>query len=732
MHPIARDAISSLTPILDLTRRFYAEDGPLAAAGLDVRPAQVEMSMQFAALLDGPRGTLGVVEAPCGTGKGMAYLVPGLLLALRRTAQWWARPVWEEGAEDQPSNVRPATPRSGDCPQKLLVTTAGIALQAQFVSKDIPALGRLLGVPIRATLLKSKSNYLCRAKLEELDGTEDPEVLRLMAWDGDGDRESVTWDVSEVWPKVSATGDECTGKSCPHYHGAETAPLCHWRAAVQDWPEAHIIVTNHHYAILARGLPIFAAAVDEAHEMEGAIRTALERRLHPSAWMALAKRAAWVLRAPVEDKIRPLAEYVENVLADHLAAVLDGEDAPVALRPGWPIGAVRGLLRCHEVWTRLRRRLETKAAGEGCEFVEGRCVAGRGVHEDVKTMKRIAGVVNRATELGRQLAALALARAHPSWDSAGVPWVIWAQRDPESRRPVVAFVPVDVAPALSAFASLSGRMLLTSATLPAFDSLRLTLGIGVRSEPNEAEPWPAEWSEYEPDDTGEDDGEIEGLTVPASRDLLPLPVFERRLPSPFPLSQMGRMVVPRGPLPKETAWKAWAAERVVEAVQVAGGGTLVLASSAGQMRAYAVALRAVGAWSVRCQGETGRGELRAWFRDDIDGVLVATRSFFQGLDVPGNACRCVVIDRIPFAAPDDPVEKAVGALLARRAGGGSPWRLRSVPQAAMVLEQGVGRLIRCKTDRGTVVLLDRRILLPGPEWAQIRAALPPFPIVESL
>lgn len=116
------------------------------------------------------------------------------------------------------------------------------------------------------------------------------------------------------------------------------------------------------------------------------------------------------------------------------------------------------------------------------------------------------------------------------------------------------------------------------------------------------------------------------------------------------------------------------------------------------------------------------------FAADTDSVLVATRSMFQGLDVPGDSLRLVVIDRIPFGSPGDPVEDAVGRLLVERNRGGTAWRLRTLPVAAMVLVQGLGRLVRAQTDRGAAVLLDSRILEARADWASLRRALPPFPI----
>ena len=150
------------------------------------------------------------------------------------------------------------------------------------------------------------------------------------------------------------------------------------------------------------------------------------------------------------------------------------------------------------------------------------------------------------------------------------------------------------------------------------------------------------------------------------------------------------------------------------------------------------ALREERRWNVYKQGEAGRQQVVESFKADTDSVLVGTRSFFQGLDVQGESCRLVVIDKVPFASPDDPLEQAVGDLLVQRAkatgaGGRDPnaYLLRTVPEAAMVLVQGVGRLIRSREDRGVVVLLDGRVLQPGKGWETILQALPPFPLSDD-
>jgi ATP-dependent DNA helicase DinG len=197
------------------------------------------------------------------------------------------------------------------------------------------------------------------------------------------------------------------------------------------------------------------------------------------------------------------------------------------------------------------------------------------------------------------------------------------------------------------------------------------------------------------------------------------------LPSPWPLERMAVCVVPKGPDPKDSLWKPWAEEQVVEFVERCGGGVLVLASSWVRAEAYAIALRRRVSWPVLFQGEAGRAELVEKFRSIEDSILVGTASFRQGIDVQGRACRGVVIDRLPFPQANDPLEQAIGETLK------DPFRERSVPIAAQALRQAVGRLLRSESDRGAVAILDSR-LMEAPWARRLRDAVAPIPLSASM
>jgi len=642
------------------------------------------MSTDIAVAYDRTRGTNAkdwtVHEAPTGTGKGLAYLVPGILIALRE------HKLWADTPEDK---------RQTRHPPQTVVSTANIALQEQLISKDIPAIAEMLGADVRAVLMKGRNNYLCRSAVavSDADTLMDPaftEMMRLLE-DGtwDGDKESLRTDPGRLWSKVSKTSDQCSGRSCPHYAmGAENH--CLWRQAVRGSDRAHVVVVNHHMLALKR-LNACLVAVDEMHEMEAAIRSAASQKLTNGAGASLATRAAKVMGDEAYDLIR-----------DPVLLIMEGLEAQFKRKnprqTKWPDsvlvqdGGERVLKAAQRVMS-AAESLHRIAVSQGC-FDKGKGnLIGPSGNEDVG---KLAVLANSVFRLAERCFAFATGEIPHTWP--GDPWAIYIEGNwsRDGRLWITGLAaPADVSWSIAAQQQRYPVAAFTSATVPDFESLRLTYGMGESA-------LTSAWS------------------------------VEKRLDSPYDLANVGVTIIPKGPEPKDRNWKAWAARQVVQAVDMAGGGALVLSSSVAQMRAYGQALRESTNLEIKVQGEEGRSQLRAWFGESHDGVLVATRSFFQGLDIQGNACRLVIIDRIPFARPNDPVEGAVQRLLVERAGGGSGYMLRSIPDAAMALAQGAGRLIRSHGDRGAVMILDTRILKGGAGWKKLREALPEFPVSQSV
>ena len=766
MHPIAQRAINGES-IVKLVEEFYGPRGPLAEAGWEMRESQREMSLRFAAQIDDATtededddsGSIGLIEAPTGTGKGGAYLVPGFLAALRAEAIY-----------------RGSEPNAKNHPAKLIISTANIALQSQLVRKDIPAMGRMLGVEPRTTLMKSRQNYVCREELVQAAGSmygrQDPTIQDVYRWTQrpgcDGDRESYPGDTSEVWHKVSRGSEDCGRQSCPHFDMEGGMAPCFWRAATHDWPRSHIIVGNHHWVALSKGIKVLAYAVDEAHELENALRSVQGRTLATSNFVTAAKRGAKLLDADgdaVERAITDIAQFlferIERYIGDRIGDVSETDPkyrSPIPLKDGWADGDLLARLgKAFAILRQFRDKVVDMALAMNFNSLFDGEVQTRTNEktEEAKESRKGAMAANRVIELCKAMGATCLGRPHPDWPSIQSPWAIWAHREQDAKkqwRVVVDLVPADVAPSFAGVYAKYKTLLLASATLPEFSSMRLSLGLGGRWTGQPNKPWPSMFATNtgrfsngfqinappEHDEPRDDEPTSNRMATPST--LAPEPIFERRLPSPYPLESMGVIIVPGGPPPGDTAaWPDWATRKVVAAVKHSGGGALILATSNAAMRRYTDALRAENRWTVLKQGDAGRSQVIQAFKDDEDSVLVGTRSMFQGLDVQGRSCRLVVIDRIPFASPEDPLENAVGKLLVERAealnpnvAGANPWMVRAIPEAAMVLVQGVGRLIRSQEDRGAVVLLDNRILNPGTGWSILRNALPPFPLSYDL
>lgn len=693
----------------EATEWVFSEEGPIRAQGYEVRPAQRTLALAAARRIDARSGW-SIGEAPCGTGKGMAYLIPGIIAAVRAEIAW--------GAGERPDGEGAF--------RKLVVSTANIALQGQLVNKDIPAVAKLLGVEVRASLWKGRNNYLCLERVEEAAmslGFGDRAVHRLVDWTRDpactGDKEDLTWDPGFAWGKLSVGSDECHGKKCPHYRpgqGQGTPALCYAERARYGVVRAHVVIVNHHLLAVQRAIPAVLLAVDEAHELESCMRSAVSGSVTERGSASLASRVEKVLGPEEAQKVREPLEHLFLTLGAFLDAAGARYSHPI------PQGWHRGTFKAESL---EGLRTVAKALGKAARQANDENEAGK-----------IEILADKVENLYVRACTLAEGKAHPSLGgSAESPWAIWAdvknEENPKTgrreRKITGQMAPADVSHFTMAMQRAYPAALLTSATLAVehrFDYARDTLGLGKPGAP-------AEFAEVEiPDPLEEGKTRKERRQVAAAG-----PVEELVLPSPYPLETMGALVIPADcPNPKAPGWEEYAVRAVVETVKLAKGRTLVLASSWRMMEKYGAALTCSPdqPYPVRVQGQSGRNELIRWFKEEVNGVLVGTRSFFQGLDVQGESCSCVVIDRVPFDPPGDPLEEAVAEMMtARLKRPGAGFYLRSLPKTCMVLAQGAGRLIRSQADRGVIVCLDSKVVTGGMADT-LRASFPPFPLSRNL
>lgn len=668
------EAIEGNARIEVLTEYVFSPGGPAERVGLRPRPVQRDLALAIARRADQGGWTMG--EAPTGTGKSVAYLVPGILAVLRARHRH-----------------RPA-PGKRDRKPRLVVSTANIALQDQVVRKDVPAVAAMLGLQVRVGLLKGRSNFVCLSKLSEssllLRDRDRADIERLAKWvalhpDAAGDRDGLPFQLSPfAWAKCSTDNDGCPKDGCGHHAPSDGYDPCFAERSRADADEAEVLVVNHHYlAVAGAGLgPGAFLAVDEAHQLEEALRGAATREVRRSAVHTVARLVRPVYGAAGAQVVGPPVQAVLDAARDWLRRTGAGARGRRPLPRGW----------CPLPPSILDPLAQASAALGMLSHARG------GTEEEQREAKRHGNAKEQIDALHERLLALMAAcptpdqaRAHPG------PWAMWAEVDGEGA--TLGYCPVDVAPGVATLQKVYRSGCLVSATL---DPEATSIALGM----------------------------VPVALVAADVPAPPSPAAEAlRLPSPYDLPSLGVLVVPHGPGPKEPGWDAWASAQVVAAVAGSRGRALVLASSRRQCDAYADALRAASeGWVVHAQGDAGRGELRDRFRGETSSVLVGTRSFFEGLDVQGESCSLVVIDRIPFDAPGDPVEDAVGDLASRRGGGGSPFLLRSIPRAVALLAQASGRLIRSETDRGALVVLDKRVLEAGPIGLAARRALPPFPV----
>jgi len=560
--------------------------------------------------------------------------------------------------------------------RKVVVSTATRALQEQIFTKDIPLIRETLGLPVSAALMKGLSNYLCLRRFAEFRASPEasqPSSARALAVLEEWAASTSSGDVADIramsedeplWREVSSSSETRIGQGCEHF-----SP-CFVTRMKRDAEAARIVVVNHHlfFADLAlRGphagaaLPDYDAVIfDEAHQLEDIATDFFGVRVSSTRLSSMLRDAERAfVAAGLSDKLLRKGEG---------AALIDVvRDA--GTRFFGEVGRARG-----QQELRARRGVvsaEGKAtishdfwAGDllgAYHRLDSTLDALNGYAEARQTSEAVEVVTRRAAQLREDLATIV--------DGANNQ-ITWAEV--RTRSAAIGASPVDIAETLKGrlFAQVPA-VVLTSATLTAnhsFAYLRSRLGLD-----------------------GDD-----------------VPVEELEVPSPFDYQAKALLYLPRDlPEPTDPAWLAAAEARIAELVEASDGGAFVLSTSKRVMQALHVALARTSRRLILVQGEAPKSALLEKFRQSAHAVLVATMSFWEGVDVPGKALRLVIIDKIPFQVPSDPVVLARST--AMEALGKNPFAHYHVPSAAITLKQGFGRLIRSRKDAGIVALLDKRV-----------------------
>ncbi len=574
--------------------------------------------------------------------------------------------------------------------QRVLVSTGTRNLQDQIFYKDLPALGDALGVRVRATYMKGRGNYLCRHRFEAARTAAQDSLLPspdrrwlepLAEWAEQtetGDRAEVEDlpDDLPLWNDIAATSENCIGTDCPAYQE------CFVTTMRQRAAESDIVIVNHHLlcadAAVRQGaygevIPACdVAVIDEAHQLEDVATQYFGVSVGTRRFDELDRdvhRLVTGEAATVE--IEEGAEREIFTLLDRArdgARLLFGALAPAAAASGERTRMTSETLApAAEMGRRLGSCLED-LGGALARLAKG------SPNADLTSLAR------RTGELRTQLAFL-LAAA----DSA---YVYFLER--RSRTTFLRAAPIDVSGIVREL--LLDRMraaILTSATLTvdaSFAYVRGRLGIGEATE--------------------------------------------LRVPSEFDYGEQAVLYLPRDmPLPRHPAFAAAVARQVAGLLRVTRGRAFVLFTSYATLREVRVRLESGLPYPILVQGSAPRTVLLREFRATPNAVLLATSSFWQGVDVAGEALSCVVIDKIPFAPPGDPLTAARLERIAED--GGNPFADYQVPLAILTLLQGLGRLLRHRTDRGVLALLDPRLHTRGYGYRFLES-MPPAPVTHDL
>ena len=689
-----REAIGEATVRADL-----GDGGALAETlpGYEFRESQVAMSELVGKAFD--EDGLAIVEAGTGTGKSFAYLFPA---------------------------VRYAKANQG----RAVVSTNTINLQTQLLEKDVPQVARALGEEVSAVLLKGRTNYLCRRKLAEAagepgifdDAEARGELERIASWAAsseEGSRQALGFvPRPEVWERVQSESDTTLRVKCPHYNE------CFYYQSRRRAATADLVVVNHHlllsdlavraelgFGVSALLPPYDRLVVDEAHHLEdaatehmasrvgyqglqqqlGRLVAARGRKKKRGRLLNLAGRLGELASLEPLEEIRRHADAIDShVVPEHrrlledLARIYDVlTEGFLQVMGGRPNGnrelrkRVVPALREGRFWRETVRPRVAEAAtrlSAYAELLHDRLRALNRLSDE--SLERLAGPILEVRASARRVEErAAVLREFLDTGEDRCRWIEY-KRTRTGERLRLCVAPVEVGPQLREL--LFDRIataVLTSATLR----------------------------------TGDDFGYLEGRLGLAGVG----PRLETlALPSPFDFATQAFVAVPTDlALPNAPRFAADLADLVEEAVVTTHGHAFVLFTSYRLLRdVYDRAAGRLGAYGLlpMRQGEEDRYRLLERFKREPGAVLFATASFWEGVDVPGDALRLVVLTKLPFAVPDEPILQARAEKIEAR--GGDAFREYSLPQAVLRFRQGFGRLIRSKRDRGAVLITDRRVV----------------------
>jgi len=588
--------------------------------GYEFRPSQLEMARIAEEAFQ--KHQHAVVEAGTGTGKTLAYLIPAI--------------------------------RSG---RRVVVSTATKSLQEQLFQKDVPFLQKHFAHNLKAALMKGRANFLCRQKVHQMEGQPVLKGIDEIDWFSQirdwekltetGDRSELTFlpDDAELWSRIDARSDLCTGQKCAEFQ------RCFITAMHQRAQDADLIIVNHHlfFADLAIRqddfgsiLPEYSAVVfDEAHEIEDVASDYFGRQISSYRFEELARDAENILRI-LRIEAGPLRRHLSRI-RERGRSFFENFPEREGRYPFEPPERKSFLEQNREAYDELCsavKRIETELSALSPKPEE------------------VVALARRASEVRRELTFLL--------ESEEKGYVYWYER--RGKGVFLAATPIDVSEILrEKLFDRFDTVVLTSATLAVggrFDYLKQRLGVQ--------------------------------------------PATEVVLPHEFDFREQALLYIPASlPDVRHATFGERAAAEIIRLLEISEGRAFCLFTSYSQMKDIYERVSGRVGFPLLLQGTAPRTILLDRFRSTPHAVLFATASFWQGVDVPGAQLSCVIIDKLPFAVPSDPIVAA--RVRALQEDGRNAFAEYQVPEAVLALKQGFGRLIRSKTDRGILAILDNRI-----------------------
>jgi len=640
----------------------------------EYRPEQVEMLRAIANALSWS-GHL-MVEAGTGVGKSFAYLVPAALFAIQNKT-------------------------------RVVVSTNTINLQDQLIQKDIPSVRNALGIDLRAAVLKGRSNYLCprRLQLMRKNGPNTVDEARVLSkilvwsWDGaSGDRNDLNLNrpsEKEVWNRLSAEDEGCSSETCIGRMGG----ICPFYRAKQAALAAHILVVNHALLLsdVATGSKVIPEyqylIIDEAHHLESATTNAMSFRLSQQDLERMLKEIGGTssgvlghLLSAANGKVRP-TDYAKLMQlagrASDTAFRLDSycKDFFYALNEFMAYQQEGRPKSMYAFSTRILPASRTQPGWDNIEITWGTAAetmnllvnligdlykaAGElyadGIEELEDSVGALSSLYRRISEANLAISGM-IHKPNPET-------IYWIEVQPQSNRLTLNTAPLRVGPLIEQYLwHEKESVILTSATLTAAGDYTYLRGVLNADEADE-------------------------LT----------------LGSPYDYENSTLLFISKDiPEPNQPGYEQAVNRAIIQTAIATGGRMLALFTSYAQLKRTSQAIaRPLSQHGIQVyeQGEgAGPAALLEAFKASPQAVLLGTRSFWEGVDVPGESLSVVVITKLPFEVPSDPI------IAARSETFDEPFSEYQVPEAILKFRQGFGRLIRTASDRGVVVILDRRVL----------------------